>query len=65
MLFYENTEHLLSPACQIAHPYQSSLETTFIGNNNLDSILKFDLIISVIELFFFNNDSKYKQIAYH
>lgn len=54
---------VLTPVCQIAHPYQSSLETTFTGNNNLDSILKFDLIMSVIELSFLNSDSQYKQIA--
>lgn len=43
--------------------YQISLETTLTGNDSLDSILKFDPIISVIELL--KNDPLYKQIALH
>ena len=54
---------ILISACQI------SLETTFTGSNDLDSILKSDPIMSPIELlgFFFvvvvclfNNDPQYK-----
>ena len=63
---------LLIPACQISHPYQISLETTFSGSNDLDSILKFDPIMSCMKLLgffclfvFLNNDPLYKQIALH
>lgn len=62
---------LLIPTCQISHPYQVSLGTTFTVSNDLDSTFKFDPIMSFIEavgflaLFVLNNDPQYKQIALH
>lgn len=41
--------NIIIPACQISHPYQV---TTFIRNNHLYGILKFDQIMSFIEQFF-------------
>lgn len=41
---------ILIPACQVSHLYQISLETTLTGKNNLDSILKLDPMMRVIEI---------------
>lgn len=61
---------LLISTCQIFHPYQVSLGTTFTGSSDLDSTFKFDSMsfieaVGFLTLFVLNNDPQDKQIALH
>lgn len=54
--------NILTPPCQISNPHQV---TTFMGNNNLYGILKFDQIISFRAIVFKNDNPQYKQTGLH